>query len=110
MENNIKVFRVHRALSWLNGILVFLTIFFLITLIKDGEPFGDFIGILVLLIFFFLLHYFIGKGAKEKKAWAKVCSVIIAIILLFGFPIGTIIGIYLLINNSGWEASSVQSS
>jgi ABC-type phosphate transport system permease subunit len=110
MENNIKVFRVHRALSWLYGLMVLLTIFLLVMLVKDGESVGPFIGVFIFIGLLFSLQFFIAKGARERKGWAKVGSVIIAILMLFAFPVGTIIGIYLLVNNSKWDSVPVQNT
>lgn len=110
MENNIKVFRVHRALSWLYGVMICVVILFVVLMRSDGVGVGELIAPVLIIGIFFLLHHFVAKGAKEKKDWAKIASAIIGIIMLVGFPIGTLIGIYLLINNSGWESSSVQNT
>jgi predicted MFS family arabinose efflux permease len=110
MENNIKVFRAHRALSWLYGLIVCVVLLLFSMTPKNGESLGVIIAIVFTISLFFLLHHFIAKGAKEKKGWAKIASVIVGIIMLFGFPLGTMIGIYLLINNSGWESNPIRNT
>jgi hypothetical protein len=57
---------------------------------------------MVLFGLFFSMHHFLAKGAKKKKGWARGGSAVIATLMLLGFPLGTVIGIYLLINNGGW--------
>ena len=52
----------------------------------------------VLVVAIISLHWTVGGAAKERKPWARVASIVIAILLLPGFPLGTIIGIYLLVN------------
>jgi hypothetical protein len=54
----------------------------------------------------FLLHYLTARGAKESKPWARTSSMVISVLLLFGFPLGTLVGIYLLSNTwRSWEPS-----
>lgn len=106
MENNIKVFRVHRALSWLYGFILCLLLIGFVYVLKEGESVGPILMAFIFFGFFFSVHHFISKGAKNKRGWARGGSAVIAVLMLFGFPLGTAIGIYLLINNSGWGAES----
>jgi uncharacterized membrane protein len=106
MENNIKVFRVHRALSWLYACL---SVLFIITLgvginSSDNHIPPELYYILSFLICFSILHFVISKGAKNGKLWARNSSFIVALLMLFGFPVGTIIGVYLLFNSGNWKA------
>lgn len=43
-----------------------------------------------------VLHFFIGKAIKAHKNWGKIGGIIIGILYLPGFPIGTLIGIYII--------------
>ncbi len=108
MENNIKVARAHRAISWFYAVLgIALTA---AILIPAEHPLDALAGLAVMLAIFgglFSLHHFTAKGAREKKQWARAVSSIIGVIMLPGFPVGTMIGIYLLVNaNRGWEPAS----
>lgn len=110
MEKHIKVARAHRALSWLYGIITALFLAAIIMSGHDAEP--SVIGF-VLVVFggLFALHYFTGKGASERKPWARNASRGIALFMLFGFPLGTLIGIYLLTNSwGGWESEADNST
>ena len=63
---------------------------------------------LVLFTAVFLAHHFTAKGARESKPWARTSSIIISVLLLLGFPVGTLIGVYLLSNT--WRAWDAQPS
>ncbi len=40
-----------------------------------------------------ILHYYIAKGLTNYKKWARYITIALGILMLFGFPIGTIFGI-----------------
>jgi membrane-bound ClpP family serine protease len=110
MEKHIKVARAHRALSWLHALMLVLLgamIFF----VKDANMPN---GVFVVLAFFaalFALHYFIGRGASARQHWARVASIMVAVLMLLGFPVGTIIGIYLLMNGiPSWDNENASAS
>ena len=42
--------------------------------------------------------YFVSKELKKKKTWARIVTLITGIILLIGFPIGTVVGGILIYN------------
>src|SRR5581483_7409209 len=103
MERNMKVFRVHRALSWLYGGFLIIIATLIATHLDQFDP-VVFLPIALLLVAF-LAHFLTARGAKACKPWGRICSIVIAIILLFGLPVGTIIGIYLLVNTwQPWQA------
>ena len=107
MERNIKVFRAHRALSWLYLLLLALFAFIAFStpaLLRDPPLLSLFLVILAV----FLAHHLTAKGARENKPWARVTSIMISLVLLIGFPLGTIIGIYLLANT--WQPWSIKEA
>lgn len=110
MERHEKVARAHRAISWLYALL---TMMFIAMLLLSRESTVTLPFVLLVLFFgcFFALHHFTAKGSFDKKPWARNTSRGIAVLMLFGFPIGTLIGVYLLVNSRGWESqpSSVES-
>jgi NADH:ubiquinone oxidoreductase subunit 6 (subunit J) len=105
MEKHIKVARVHRALSWLYGLV---TVLFLGASLMSGNT--PPLAVLFFLIIFggiFALHHFTAIGAREAKPWARKTSIGIALLMIIGFPLGTLIAIYLLINTTGgWSEES----
>ncbi len=110
MERNIKVFRAHRALSWLY--LLLLGLFALIVFSTPGllrDP--PFLSLFFVILAVFFAHHLTARGARENKPWARVTSIIISLFLLIGFPLGTIIGIYLLANTlQPWSIKAAADS
>lgn len=111
MEKNIKVFRVHRALAWLYAILsvLFIMTFFVGINSSDNNIPPVFYYVLGFLICVSIVHFVISRGAKNGRLWARNSSFIVALIMLFGFPVGTIIGVYLLFNSGNWRVSSTNT-
>jgi len=97
MESNKKTERIHRGMGLLYGLTS--TIFVLFAFILPEELKAMIFGA-VLFIGLSVLHYVTARGAKNAKNWARRISQIIAIPMLFGFPIGTIIGGALIVNSS----------
>lgn len=68
-----------------------------------------FIGVLLLPISIF--HWFAAKGARTGRAYGRLLSRIIGTLWLFGFPIGTLLGIYTWSQTGRkWNASEVGPS
>ncbi|UHQ19730.1 hypothetical protein LVB87_00740 [Lysobacter sp. KIS68-7] len=105
VERNIKVYRAHRALSWLY--LLCLSLFALMAAMSPKVSLVSLAFPLILFSVVFLAHHLTAKGAKQSKPWARTSSIVISVLLLFGFPVGTLIGIYLLSNTwSPWDNAS----
>ncbi|MDF1880029.1 hypothetical protein JHD50_01725 [Sulfurimonas sp. MAG313] len=52
---------------------------------------------------FAVLYYFISKALEKGEKWARLSTIILGILLLFGFPIGTAIGIlFIYAMTKGW--------
>jgi hypothetical protein len=106
MERNIKVYRAHRAISWLY--LLCIALFSVMFVIAPDIPLASIAFPLLLFTIVFLAHHITAKGAKQSKPWARISSIVISLFLLIGFPIGTVIGIYLLFNT--WRPWDDQAS
>ncbi len=72
----------------------------------NGHPRDAVVGLIGLFIApVGLVHWCAARGARQGKRWGRVLSSVIAVVLLFGFPIGTVAGIYLLAKIwSDWQA------
>ena len=105
MEPHVKIARAHRALAFFYGLLGVVLLF--LALFVPGElPHEAAVGAVIVFGTFFAAHYFTARGALEKKGGARAASLIIAILMLAAFPIGTLIGLYLLFHGtSSWETS-----
>ncbi|MFZ6640098.1 hypothetical protein ACO0LL_10185 [Undibacterium sp. TC4M20W] len=101
MTKNEVSARVHRWLSYLYGaILVFALLYFVFgsSVIKVADVLPSVLFFCVLVA----IHFFTSVGAQKKEPWARGASIVLGILMLFGFPIGTILGIVLL-SNSNWN-------
>jgi hypothetical protein len=110
MENYVKVGRAHRWLAALYGLA---TLFFIYALIFDRESINSMIGgifLTVLVAGLCSAHLAASIGASNAKPWARTLSIIIAVPLLIGFPAGTVVGVYILINSSAeWKVKKYDS-
>ncbi|EHR71797.1 hypothetical protein BurJ1DRAFT_2977 [Burkholderiales bacterium JOSHI_001] len=95
MEPKTKVFRTHRVLAWLYGIIGSGVIAFAAISSGKLDPSG---AVAVLLVFGLLAagHMAIAKACLAGKRWGRIASIVVACLMLAAFPLGTIIGIYLL--------------
>ena len=95
---NAKLERVHKLVSYAYFFFVayglLLVVLGLIRGQTDGYGFG------LVCIFGIgpvgLIHWYAAKGAREGKRWGRNLSRGIGVVLLLGFPVWTILGIYIL--------------
>ena len=68
------------------------------------------VAILITFLFFGVfsgIHYLAALGARRGKSWGRLLSRVIGAFLLLGFPIGTVIGVLLLIGTGNmWESDN----
>ncbi|HEY2683160.1 MAG TPA: hypothetical protein VGI93_06610 [Steroidobacteraceae bacterium] len=89
---NSGLFRLHCFFCLLYALFTLAIVF--ICLQKE-EPLGILIGLFPLG--FALLHFYAAKGAKYGRSSGRTLSRVIAVLWFFGFPIGTILGIYVFV-------------
>lgn len=108
-----KAGRVVRLFGWI-GVVATVAIVAAVAIpaFAAGKPLqGLAVGIGVALvaggISFFQL--FLGKSIKEHKPWARTVGIIVSVLQLFGFPIGTLVGGYVLwCLLKGWDEPVVK--
>jgi len=93
---NNGLYRIHHVLFL--AYAAFIVIFALIGLLQflpgyHESPAIAFVGLAVLPLA--VIHYYAAKGAQAGKAWGRTLSRVIAAIMLLGFPVGTIIALYI---------------
>ena len=108
---NTKLERIHKVISYAYFFFVVMGLLILVSaLFKDGDGFGP--GLVLILGFgsIGLIHWMAGKGAKAGTTWGRRMSSVIGTIMLFGFPLGTMLGIYIL-NRTGkeWQSGGTDS-
>ncbi|MFH1592671.1 MAG: hypothetical protein ABIB47_04880 [Candidatus Woesearchaeota archaeon] len=50
----------------------------------------------VIMLVLGIVYVYLGKAILQYKKWAQVVQIILAILGLFSFPIGTVIGVFML--------------
>ena len=95
MEANQKAARAHRAFGILYALVGG-------GLLAAGLAFGTWdsawraVMIIVVLGGLATLHFMTARGALQRKSWARNVSIVIGLLMLPGFPLGTLIGALLL--------------
>lgn len=120
MPDKIKTARVCILVgSWINVVLAaMMLVLFLMSgaLIGVSGDSGSAVGGLIFGIFGVVIALLLGvsalvgfmtaKGIREKKNWAKIVGIIIAILNVTNVPIGTILGVLILIGLFDSESSA----
>jgi hypothetical protein len=105
---NPGIVRVHRI--FYIAYFAFAIIFALLGAAQlfNGHPQDARMGLIGLVIVpVGLVHWCAARGARQGKRWGRILSSVIALVLLFGFPIGTVAGIYLFAKlGSDWQPQS----
>ena len=95
-----KAGRLFVILGWLSLIMGALAV--AVPLIMGGFPVVDpvslvpLITLVIILVGLSIFQLKVGSAIKEHKDWGRVAGIVLGTIQLIGFPIGTIIGIYIL--------------
>lgn len=102
---HLKAMGVHRILAIFYGAITALmaAIFY-----SSSGGWSGATEILVFLGGIATVHALVALGAARANPLAQGTSALVGILMLFGFPIGTVIGIYLL-RNSSWNKSEVEA-
>lgn len=54
----------------------------------------------------FILYFITAKGVANKRNWGKILAIIFGILMLLSIPIGTVLGIIILINIFGEQGKA----
>jgi hypothetical protein len=105
LQPHLRSWRVHQVLAWLYGLIVLMLLalpFVALTGKEELSPREVAMAFIFPLFFFALavVHHVVSRGARKRKRWARVGSVVLACLLLPAVPVGTLIGVYLLRNGS----------
>lgn len=99
--------RVVQILAWIKLVGIILAIAIPMFTTHKPIPPKTFLFFLIITIPIFIL--ILGKSIKQHRDWARAAGIIYGILLLIGFPIGTIIGAYILwCLIKGWDQETAQ--
>lgn len=92
MTSRDKVFRVHRALAILYGLVSagFVWLF------SQGSLPSMASAVVLVILTIFATHTVLAIAARQGQAWARMASMVVGGLMLLGFPVGTLIGAYLI--------------
>jgi hypothetical protein len=112
MPGGIKAVKmIYTILAWL--ILVVMVLVGIIMMIvggaagasgEEGAAAAAGVGIgmaifyIIMGVVIFFLYFMTAKGVANKKNYGKIMAIVFGILMLFSIPIGTILGIIILIN------------
>lgn len=119
MPKKIKTARIALLIqAWLSLIasvvtaIIVVAMFFLSTNSQDspaefGIIFGT-IGLIVITagIASAILYFVTAKGLGQQKPWARIMAIVLGALILFNFPIGTVLGILILIGVLGTDSGT----
>ncbi|WP_428740106.1 hypothetical protein, partial [Sulfurimonas sp.] len=55
--------------------------------------------------------HFTSKGLLKQKKWARIVTIILGVLMLFGFPVGTIVGVLLIYGTTkGWPEQLAETT
>lgn len=94
-----KVVDTHYHVVYFYGFLSALFALGLFLGRDKGIPY-EHVAILAVLVALTVGHFKVSNAAENGKEWVPAASMVLAIPLLVGFPIGTFLGVKLLINAS----------
>lgn len=98
-EGYFKTARAHLVLGCLS---LFVVLALLVSVVLPGSRNEPDLGMLMWILFAMVTlvcagHFLVWWGAKQRKGWARILSIIYGVISLPGFPVSTVIGIYLIV-------------
>lgn len=104
MESQLRVSSAHRMLMWWYALLA--GGYLAASLVLSGLVVTlETVMALTLFGALGLTHFLVARGCRRGSPAARTASIVIGGLLLFGFPIGTAIGVYILFNARGpWFA------
>jgi hypothetical protein len=95
---------IFKVLGWLTVIPAAFFIWFAVRDHGGGQSIGILIGVVLLFAIVPASMFLIYWGLEWQKKWARIWGIILAIAVLFAFPIGTVLGAYIIwALTAGWE-------
>jgi hypothetical protein len=94
MDRNLRAYQIHRLLAWIYGLGIVAYALYAHFRPNWLTPELKLAGTLLPLLF--LIHVLGASGSARLHPWARILSLVMGVLLLFAFPIGTVFGVLLL--------------
>lgn len=119
MPGYIKAGKILRVLGWLQAVLAGCGALFTVMMLAMPQVQTDRRGMVVtvalvatvLCALSALLQLWVGRAVLDHKNWGRTVGIVIGVLNLPGFPIGTVVGgfiIYYLV--SGWDNAAAPAA
>ena len=99
MDLNLRAYKTHRLLAWIYGIGTFAYALYAHFRPLWLTPELKIAGTLLPLLF--VIHVLAASGSARCQNWARIVSLVMGVLLVLAFPIGTIFGLFLL--SASWK-------
>lgn len=110
LKTNATIFKVLGWIAIIGSILGAVIAIAMVAISGDSE---SMVGTLIVMIpvaivsiIIGLVHFAVAKGIHNRKAWSKTVGFIFAILMLFSIPVGTILGIIILLGFSDEQSKA----
>lgn len=102
---NNALYRIHRIFFAAFALFIVLMLVASVSALIRGTKDASIAFVALAFLPIGLGHWYAAKGAREGKTYGKVLSRIFGTLWLFGVPLGTVLGIYVLYQTgSKWKA------
>ncbi|MFW2013483.1 hypothetical protein [Acinetobacter bereziniae] len=108
MKLNKTLYYTHNTLFGIYGIFLILFIFFALTSGFRSTGFLDVLFVFSILCGLAYIHYKAAIEVEKGSEIGKLMSTLIGCLLLIGFPVGTCIGLLILLNvrKAKWQSGN----
>jgi heme A synthase len=100
MDKHLKAWRAHRALAWFYGLL-FLALGAYFYARKAPIRVDVVYASIGAVLLFFCVHLALARGSLARRPWARLATMLFGFVMLVVFPVGTLIGAWLI--HLGWS-------
>ena len=91
-KNNL--IKAHQTLAFIQILFIALLVYLTVS---NGFNFRGLVLVLLVSVFP-VIHIYVAKGIRKNKAWAHTGSIVLGILMLLAFPVGTLFGFIMLKN------------
>jgi hypothetical protein len=86
----------HKFCLWMNLVLIVLCEAFLVYFYGKNDEWWFFLLPVLFFGLFSFIHYILMQGLKKESTFSRIGSIVYGVLIIFGFPLGTLFGIILI--------------
>lgn len=100
MEQQARAAHAHRTVAGIHCVIAAMAAVFGY-LMTRGSPLLGALALATPLLLLAATHFLVATGAEQCRPWARTASTVLGVLMLPLIPLGTAIGLYLLMNTRG---------